>query len=215
MNFNFGNMTVSLRRSGNNCYLRAVHQESPLRSANRAARSHGGKAMRIVQHQKKVCIMENNNVRDCEWDDTVQFFWNANVIYSRFNDWKDNVLYACPPGGIYMVPDPVFLGTYVRNNLEFSDYFSASCPNCGKQLYPYHIDGCPTSERVDLQLSCNECGWKGFVEVKGWHIRSRMLKLTQSEDQSRLEKILIQKPDFKAATINDLIDAAVNTIFSY
>ena len=99
--------------------------------------------MRIVQHQKKVCIMENNNVRDCEWDDTVQFFWNANVIYSRFNDWKDNVLYACPPGGIYMVPDPVFLGTYVRNNLEFSDYFSASCPNCGKQLYPYHIDGCP------------------------------------------------------------------------
>ena len=86
--------------------------------------------------------MENNNVRDCEWDDTVQFLWNANVIYSRFNDWKDNVLYACPPGGIYMVPDPVFLGTYVRNNLEFSDYFSASCPNCGKQLYPYHIDGC-------------------------------------------------------------------------
>jgi hypothetical protein len=42
-----------------------------------------------------------------------------------------------------------------------------------------------------------------------------MLKLTQREDQSRLEKILIQKPDFKAATINDLIDAAVNTIFSY
>ena len=170
--------------------------------------------------------MENNNVRDCEWDDTVRFFRNANEIYSRFNDWKDNerfyfipmkmrLLYACPPGGIYMVPDPVFLGTYVRNNLEFSDYFTASCPNCGKQLYPYHIDGCPTSERVDLQLSCNECGWKGFVEVEGWHIRSRMLKLTQREDLSRLEKILIQKPDFKAATINDLIDAAVNTIFSY
>ena len=30
-----------------------VHQECPLRATNRAARSHGGKAMRIVQHQKK------------------------------------------------------------------------------------------------------------------------------------------------------------------
>lgn len=49
-----------------------------------------------------------------------------------------------------MAPDPVFLGTYVRNNIEFSDYFSANCPDCGQKLYPYHIDGCPTNERVDL-----------------------------------------------------------------
>ena len=39
-------------------YFCTVHQESPLRSANRAARSHGGKAMRIVQHQKKYGTMK-------------------------------------------------------------------------------------------------------------------------------------------------------------
>ena len=155
-------------------------------------------------------------VRDREWDDTLIFFHNANEIYARFDEWKDNdlfyfipmkmrLLYARPPGGMFMVPDPVFLGTYIRNNLKYSNYFSASCPDCGRKLYPYHINGCPTSERVDLQLSCDDCGWKGIVRVEGWHFRSRMLKLTQAEDQLRMDAILLLNRDFKAANIKDLI----------
>lgn len=37
-----------------NAYLSAMHQESPRRSTNRAARSHGGKAMRMFNQKKSV-----------------------------------------------------------------------------------------------------------------------------------------------------------------
>ena len=127
----------------------------------------------------------------------------------RMFNQKKYVLYARPPGGIFMVPDPVFLGTFVRNNIEFSDFFSASCPGCGHRLYPYHIDGCPASERVDLQLSCCDCGWEGMVRVGGWHMRSEMLKLTQAEDRLRLERLLLKNPDFKVAGIKEFMEYCV------
>ena len=162
-------------------------------------------------NQKKYGTMKNYRI-DCKEQ------WAG--IYSHYDEWKDNdrfyfiplemrLLYARPPGGIFMVPDPVFLGTFVRNNIEFSDFFSASCPGCGHRLYPYHIDGCPASERVDLQLSCCDCGWEGMVRVGGWHMRSEMLKLTQAKDRLRLERLLLTKPGFKAADLKGFMEYCV------
>lgn len=81
-----------------------MHQEHPLRAANRAARNHGSKAMRIIQSKKvwyngKMLFLQEGGVRPSEEQLrlTILFYRNAGEIYARFEEWKDiDKLYFIP-----------------------------------------------------------------------------------------------------------------------
>ena len=150
--------------------------------------------------------------------DTLRFFRNANEIYRRFNDWKDNDRFYFIPlklnmtyvvGGIAtrMAEPPIYLGTFVRNTLDHEDLFTAPCPNCGHRLLPYSYNGSPVSGRVDLQATCPECGWDKYVMVSGWHVRSQALKATQQADRVRLLRVNYLRPKgFNPATVEELLE---------
>ena len=147
--------------------------------------------------------------------DTVRFFRNANEIYARYDEWKDEDRFYFIPlklsmsyyiaGHIISLADgPIYLGTFIRNTLEHEDLFTASCPKCGRKLYPYGYNGSPLSGRVDLQATCT-CGWRGYVIVSGWKVRSEVLKATQRVDELRLRQTLLSHPHFKAEAIETLL----------
>ena len=150
------------------------------------------------------------------WLDTIHFFRNANEIYARYDDWKDNdkfyfiplkldMSYHINGMQICMADGPVYLGSFIRNTFEHKDLFTAPCPKCGHTIYPYGYNGSPLSGRVDLEATCS-CGWEDFVIVKGWRIRSEALKTTQKEDKGRLLRARLFHPGFKVETIQSLVE---------
>lgn len=127
--------------------------------------------------------------------DTIRFFRNSALIHERFSDWKDidrfyfiplslEMSYHIAGHTVSMADGEVFLGSFIRTNLEHPELFSFVCPDCGKVIRPYGYNGSPLSGRVDLQGSCS-CGWDGYVSVKGWRERSDALKATQKKDSLR------------------------------
>ena len=129
---------------------------------------------------------------------TKLFYINANEIYARFDDWKDDDRFYFIP--LYMemtysmgwvaeiAPDPVWLGSFVRCNLEHPELFQVTCPKCKKTVFPYRYVGSPLSGRVDLEYEC-QCGKKGYEMVSGWRIRAVALRDIISNDSSRYIKM--------------------------
>lgn len=148
--------------------------------------------------------------------DTIRFFRNANEIYARYDEWKDNdrfyfiplklnMTYSISGHAIKMADDPIHLGTFIKNTFEHEDLFTAPCPRCGRKLYPYGYNGSPLSGRVDLEATCS-CGWSKYVIVGGWRGRCEALKSTQKADKRRLIMAKLLHPKFKGATIEELLD---------
>ena len=104
---------------------------------------------------------------------TKLFYINANEIYSRFDDWKDNDRFYF-----------IWLGSFIRCNLEHPELFQITCPKCKKTLLPYRYVGSPLSGRVDLEYEC-ECGKKGYEMVSGWHVRAIALRDQLESDKAR------------------------------
>ena len=153
-------------------------------------------------NQKQVCIMDKYNffrkadLRPTEGQRllTKLFYKNANEIYARFDDWKDNDRFYFIP--LYMemtysmgwvaelAPDPVWLGSFIRCNLDHPELFKVTCPKCKKTLFPYRYVGSPLSGRVDLEYEC-QCGKKGYEMVSGWRVRAIALRDQLESDKVR------------------------------
>ena len=140
-----------------------------------------------------------------------------NEMYAHFDAWKDidrfyfiplklDLTYSIDSHRICMADDPLYLGSFIRSTLAHPDLFTFSSPRCNHQLFPYSYNGSPLSGRVDLEAICPECGWDDFVTVSGWHQRSKALRGTQKADRARLLKARLFHPDFKAATVEELLD---------
>ena len=95
--------------------------------------------------------------------------------------------YSCAGWVAEMVPDPVWLGSFVRCTLELPELFQYKCFTCGKMVLPHRYCGSPLSGRVDLEGKC-ECGWKGFETVSGWRLRATSLRDQVSGDKLRYLK---------------------------
>jgi len=146
--------------------------------------------------------------------DTQLFYWNAPEIYSRFDEWKDNdrfyfiplylqMTYSC--GWVAEIaPDPVWLGSFVKNTLEHPELFQHQCPHCGKTVLPYRYAGSPLSGRVDLEGRCS-CGWKGFESVTGWRIRAMALRNQVASDKGRYRIFRLLHPGAEASTVEELL----------
>ena len=146
--------------------------------------------------------------------DTQLFYWNAPEIYSHFDEWKDNdrfyfiplylqMTYSC--GWVAEIaPDPVWLGSFVKNTLEHPELFQHQCLHCGKTVLPYRYAGSPLSGRVDLEGRCN-CGWKGFESVTGWRIRAMALRNQVASDKGRYRKFRLLHPGAEASTVEELL----------
>lgn len=183
--------------------------------------------MRVVKSQLSVSMFSHDRFSKVEaealrlhdelWLDTIRFFRNSREIYRRFEEWKDidsfyfiplrlNMTYSIAGHAICMADGPVYLGTFIRNTLEHPELFSATCPKCGRTVYPYGYCGSPLSGRVDLEATC-DCGWDDFVIVSGWRIRSEALKASQKSDRLRLAKFRVAESfGSKASTIRELLD---------
>ena len=154
-------------------------------------------------------------INDELWLDTILFFRNSSLIYSCFDDWKDNdsfyfiplklnMTYSGPGWAVHMADTPISLGTFVRSSLAHPDLYSTQCPNCGKPLFPYGYNGSPLSGRVDLQYNCN-CGWSDYVIASGWRVRSDILKATQHKDKLRQVKYRLLHRNSKPMKVADLL----------
>ena len=200
-----------------------MHQECPLRATNRAARSHGGKAMRMF-NQKKSVTMDKNNffkkdaLRPTEDQRilTKPFYQHANKIYWRFNDWKDiDRFYFIPLylemtysiNGIVaeLAPDPIWLGSFVRCSLEHPDLFQYKCPKCGNSVLPFRYVGSPLSGRVDLEGYC-DCGWRGFETVSGWFKRGEALREQLAADKLRHSRYKLLHLTAESATVDEMLE---------
>jgi hypothetical protein len=145
---------------------------------------------------------------------TKLFYINANEIYARFDDWKDDDRFYFIP--LYMemtycmgwvaeiAPDPVWLGSFIRCNLEHPELFQVTCPKCKKTLYPYRYVGSPLSGRVDLEYEC-QCGKKGYEMVSGWRIRAIALRDQLESDKARRFKFKMLHPESKPATFEGFL----------
>ena len=144
---------------------------------------------------------------------TQLFYENAQEIYARFDEWKNDdrfyfiplyleMTYSC--GWVAeMAPDPVWLGSFVRCSLEHPDLFQFKCPGCGRTVLPYRYNGSPLSGRVDLEGKC-ECGWKGYEMVSGWRIRSIAIRDQAALDKSRFLRLNRHIPGIMPATVLQL-----------
>ena len=115
-------------------------------------------------------------MKDEAWLNAILFYRYANEIYSRFDEWKDEKRFYfiklkmrtidfAREGEFPMFKDPVYLGSFVRNVLEYEEYFTAACPDCGHKIYPYRFRGFPYGGgNVELHASCPSCGWTGMVK---------------------------------------------------
>lgn len=147
--------------------------------------------------------------------DTKLFYQNAVEIYARFEDWKDNdrfyfiplymqMTYSCAGWVAEMVPDPVWLGSFVSAVRSHPELFQFKCPECGKTVFPYLTVGSPLSGRVDLEGRCR-CGWHGDESVSGWRQRATELRDQQAKDAFRHGKYKLLHPAVKLATVKELI----------
>lgn len=146
--------------------------------------------------------------------DTQLFYRNTPEIYARFDEWKDNdrfyfiplylqMTYSC--GWVAEIaPDPVWLGSFVKNTLEHPELFQYQCPHCGKTVLPYRYAGSPLSGRVDLEGQCT-CGWKGFESVTGWRIRATALRDQLASDKARYRKYVFIHPKACSSSVADLM----------
>ena len=145
---------------------------------------------------------------------TKLFYINANEIYAHFDDWKDDDRFYFIP--LYMemtysmgwvaeiAPDPVWLGSFVRCNLNHPKLFQVTCPKCKKTLLPFRYVGSPLSGRVDLEYEC-QCGKKGFEMVSGWRIRAIALRDQLESDKARYIKFKLMHPCSETATVLELL----------
>ena len=146
---------------------------------------------------------------------TKPFYQNANEIYARFDDWKDNdhfyfiplymqMTYSCAGWVAEMAPDPVWLGSFVSAVLNHPELFLYKCPMCGKTVFPYRTVGSPLSGRVDLEGRCS-CGWHGDESVSGWKVRASALRNQIVADKFRHGKYILLHPRTKPATVQELL----------
>ena len=146
---------------------------------------------------------------------TKPFYQNANLIYRRYDDWKDSDRFFFIPlymemtyciGGIAteLAPDPVWLGSFVQTTLSHPSLFQFKCPKCGAPILPYRYVGSPLSGRVDLEGQC-DCGWKGFEMTSGWFIRGEALREQIAADAARYRRYRILHPLSEPETVGQLI----------
>jgi len=145
--------------------------------------------------------------------DTELFYHNAVEIISRFDEWADKDRFYFIP--LYMrmtyslgwvaeiAPDPVWLGSFVRNSREHPELFQCKCPECGGLLLPHYYNGSPVSGRVDMSCRC-KCGWEGSVTVSGWHHRAIALRDRLAEDAMRYRKYRLLHPLDKKESVGTL-----------
>ena len=146
--------------------------------------------------------------------DTKLFYQNANEICSRFDEWKDEDKFYFIP--LYMemtysmgwvaeiAPDPVWLGSFVRNMLKNPDLYLFRCPKCKKTIFPYRYCGSPLSGRVDLEGHCI-CGWEGFESVSGWRLRAIPLRDQLAKDTIRYHKFKLLRPTTVSYSVAELL----------
>lgn len=154
-------------------------------------------------------------LNDEHWLDTILFFRNYREIFRRFDDWKDIDRFYFIPLYLEMTyslgwvaeiaPDPVWLGSFVRCNLEHPDLFQVQCPQCKQLVYPFRYAGSPLSGRVDLEYECS-CGQKGFETVSGWRLRANALRDQIAADTPRFRKYKKHHRDTVLATVVDLLE---------
>ena len=146
---------------------------------------------------------------------TELFYRNSSVIYAHFDDWKDidrfyfiplylEMTYTFAGTTSELAPDPVWLGSFVQNTLNYPELYQYKCPKCGKTVLPFRYVGSPLSGRVDLEGYC-DCGWKGFKIVSGWHLRANALRDIITADTPRFRKFKRNHPDNEQASIDDLL----------
>ena len=134
---------------------------------------------------------------------------------SGHEDWKDiDKFYFIPLylemfyciGGIptELAPDPVWLGSFIRNTLDHPDMFQYQCPKCGKTVFPFRYVGSPLSGRVDLEGYC-DCGWKGYESVSGWFVRGEALRNQLDSDKLRYETFKLLHLGAEPASSKDLL----------
>ena len=157
-------------------------------------------------------------MKDEAWINAIQFYRNANEIYSRFDEWKEEKRFYfiklrlrtidfARAGEFPMFKDPIYLGSFVRNVLEYEEYFTAACPDCGHKIYPYRFRGFPYGGgNVELHASCPSCGWTGHVNKSGWSIQRSSMEATQVTDNVRLMTHERSNPDFTPARMTDLLE---------
>ena len=146
---------------------------------------------------------------------TKLFYINANEVYARFNEWKDDDRFYFIPLYLEMTysmgrvaeiaPDPVWLGSFVRCNLDHPELFLVTCPKCKKTVFPYRYAGSPLSGRVDLEYEC-PCGKKGFEMVSGWRIRAIVLRDQIAGDKLRYGKFKLLHPGARPAPIEEFLE---------
>ena len=146
--------------------------------------------------------------------DTKLFYQHSVEIYTRFDDWKDEDRFFFIP--LYMemtysmgwvaeiAPDPIWLGSFIRCNLEHPELFQVTCPKCKKTLFPYRYVGSPLSGRVDLEYEC-QCGKKGYEMVSGWRTRAIALRDQLERDKVRFLEFKMRHLGSKPAAIEDLL----------
>ena len=147
---------------------------------------------------------------------TKEFYHNAGSIYARFNEWKDKDEFYFIPLYIEMTysmgwvaeiaPDPVWLGSFIRCNLEHPELFEIKCPGCKNAVYPFRYVGSPLSGRVDLEFEC-KCGKKGYEIVSGWRIRANVLRDQMASVNLRYRKfqLLHSKSECSIASLLDFL----------
>ena len=154
--------------------------------------------------------------RDACAYDTVRFFRNAQEIFALFDEWKDKDRFYFIPlklgltfcmGGrsFQMTGDRMYLGTFVRTVLEHGDRFTASCPDCGRKLYPYGYLGPTLDFRVRLEAGC-PCGWQGKIYAGNWAIWNVASRNTLKKDERRRRITRLFHPFFKAASVDSLME---------
>jgi len=146
---------------------------------------------------------------------TKLFYRNANEVYARFDDWKDNDRFYFIPLYLEMTysmdwvaeiaPDPVWLGSFIQCNLNHPELFAVECKQCKRTVYPFRYVGSPLSGRVDLEYEC-PCGKKGYEMVSGWRLRANALRDQLEADKGRHTKYKLLHPFVVVATVEELLE---------
>lgn len=144
--------------------------------------------------------------------DTKLFYRNAVEIYARFDEWRNidkyyfiplfmEMTYSCAGWAAEVAPDPVWLGSFVRNTLDHPDLYEVRCPKCGKVQHPFRYVGSPLSGRMDLEATC-ECGWSGYQSTSGWRLRAIPLRNQVEKDTFRYRKFKFVHPKIVCSFLN-------------
>ena len=142
------------------------------------------------------------------------YFKHAATLLREFDRWKDidrfyyipiklNMAYFCAGWAAAVAFPPYFIGTILRNSIEYPNLFGTQC-KCGHQAYGYSYNGSPLSGRFDVSHACPHCGLVTRTTESGWKIRSEALKATQEEDLKRGRRMQFWHPGFEPATIQEL-----------